>query len=208
MDKKINPLKLIGYPPRQQAIFDLLVLAGAENFALFGGAARDADYAARKNRTPQINDYDLRVWLSPQDTKNFLEKLQTLSETPITETPSAGTGRIRYCLNWQGADLDISVRPVPEKYKSLKSIPVEAVAIDRALDADIGLCSIAIDPKGQAWATDEYEYDQLNNTLTVYPINDTSRRLAYASRMQGKFPDSKLIWLGGRHIVTSQPMPS
>ena len=209
MNKNIRQIELADYPPQLRMIFDVLNMAGAENYALFGGAARDADNAARKKRPPQINDYDIRVWFSPDtlesNTQAFVEKLRAYAN--VVETPSAGTGRIRYCMNLNGIELDISVRPVPDEYKNQKYIPAEAVAIDRALDADIGICSVAIDSTGRAWATEEYENDQEYDTLTVYPIADAGRRIAYTARMQTKFPTHKVIWLTSGPGFTP-PMPS
>ena len=207
MNKNVLQRELLGYPPQARQIFDVLEQAGAENFALFGGAARDADYAVRQNKPPRINDYDIRVWFAPatldSDTTAFVEKLKEHAE--VIETPSVGTGRIRYCLNLHSVELDISVRVTPAEYQNLEHVPVEAVAIDRALDADIGLCSIAIDPLGRAWSTDEYEYDQTHKTLTVYPIEDVSRRQSYAARMQRKFPENRLIWLSPLHTRQFNP---
>jgi hypothetical protein len=192
--KTIVPVMLAAYPPLLRDIFNLLTDAGARQFALFGGAIRDADHAARCNRQPKINDYDLRVWLSPVDhedrRRDFIVRLATLPGKDITEMPSAGTQRLRYGLDYKGADLDISIRPAPDQ-----SGAAEAVAIERAGDGDIGLCSVAVDPLMQAWATPEYEQDQRNKTLSVYLIEDAERREAYTTRMQGKFPDHRLVWL-------------
>lgn len=208
MNKIVRQIDLADYPPKLREIFDMLSLAEAENFAVFGGAPRDADYAARHNKPPRINDYDIRVWFNPdnleEETKAFVEKLKQYAK--VVETPSAGTGRIRYCMSVCGVELDISVRPVPDEHKNQKYIPAEAVAIDRAMDADIGLCSIAIDSQGRAWGTGEYEYDQKNNTLTVYYSEDIDRRIAYAKRMQGKFPDNKLIWLNPPRTSKLNPL--
>jgi len=73
------------------------------------------------------------------------------------------------------------------------SLAPAAVAIDRAGDADIGLCSVAIDPHGQAWATAQYAQDRDNGTLTVYPIDDLARKDAYTKRMQAKFAAHRVI---------------
>jgi hypothetical protein len=193
--KDVRPIRVSAYPPLLTEIFDLLRNAGAAHYALFGGAVRDADHAARRGRCQaSIKDYDLRVWIDDSQSRDFIDRLSRLSGEPVEEEPSAGTGRIRYCLNFLGAPLDISLRTPPANSNG-KPIAAEAVAIDRAGDADIGLCSVAVDPRGQAWGTREYELDQQNDTLTVYPIADAERRAAYARRMQDKFPSNRLIWL-------------
>ncbi len=196
IEKTIKRIHLAGQPPLLREIFNLLQKAGARHYALFGGAARDADYAARKNRAPAINDYDLRVWLDQGNfeiaTKDFIETLGAISRKAIREEPSAGTGRILYRLNYMGADLDISIRPANLSDPDLRR---ESVAKERAGDSDIGLCSVAVDPLSRAWATKEYVADQANDTLTVYPNENIERRQAYAKRMKAKFPANKLIWL-------------
>jgi hypothetical protein len=189
-------IQLKGTPPQLQGCFDLLRAAGAEHFALFGGAIRDADYAARHSEIRPAKDYDLRVWLPAEGYEHHLllliRNLGALSGVDIRETPSAGTGRIRYCLDYCDVELDVSVRPVPDVFGGKKP-PAEAVARDRAADSDIGICSVAIDPLGQAWATPEYERDQTLFTLTGYLSADTERIAAYTARMQKKFPAHTVI---------------
>lgn len=79
--KKANPqqITLEGYPDLIKPCFDLLQAAGARYFALFGGAVRDADYAAYYHQPCKIKDYDIRIWFDPDDfeeqTKNFLGQL-------------------------------------------------------------------------------------------------------------------------------------
>lgn len=59
--EKPKPIKLHNSPPLMKQCFQLLQQAGADHFALFGGAVRDADYSARYNQPHRIKDYDLRV---------------------------------------------------------------------------------------------------------------------------------------------------
>lgn len=184
--KKVQEITLYGRPPLLTPVFNLLVQAGARHFALFGGAVRDADYAARHGEIRPIKDYDLRVWLPEDKEAGFV---RSLGEN-VRLTPSAGTGRIRYCLDFMGAELDISVRTFPSV-----DYPAEAVAQDRAADADIGLCSVAIDSLGRAWATAEYIADRDGRTLSVYPSSDVARMRAYTQRMQTKFPGHTIIAL-------------
>lgn len=194
--KSIQEVQLAGQPPLLREIFNLVHAAGAEFYANFGGAPRDADYAARRDQEPKINDYDLRIWLDERNfeerSQAFVNALERLSGETIRTDSSPGTGRPLYRFTYKGIDLDISVRPMP---LSEKTFAPEAVAIERAGDSDIGISSVAIDPLGRAWATKEYLFDQENRTLTVYPIEDAARRDAYAQRMQGKFPDHRLIFL-------------
>lgn len=187
---------LAGMPPLLKSVFDGLAKASATHFALFGGAIRDADYSARHGVNRPVKDYDIRIWLAPQNietqTQTLVERLRDAFNTTVRLTPSAGTGRIRYCFDFSGGELDISIRPVPDIYAG-KIPPVEAVARDRAFDSDIGICAVAIDPSGQAWARPEYLQDQINKTLSVYPIADAARKNAYTKRMRGKFPAHRVI---------------
>lgn len=164
-------------------------------FALFGGAARDADYGACHHEDRPVTDYDLRVWLPKHDHEErvlqFVTRMEEVAGTEVREVPSAGTGRIRYCLNVNGAEMDVSIRHLPEI-----ALAVASVAIERASDSDIGLSSVAIAPDGTAWATPEYLKDRDNHTLTVYPRANAERRLReYAERMQLKFPNHTVkLW--------------
>lgn len=183
-------------PPQIDHCFDVLREADPDApFALFGGAVRDADYAAYHGEYRPVNDYDLRVWL-PGDAheervREYVARLGGLAATPVREVPSAGTGRIRYCLDYRGAEMDVSIRtPVTT------SLAVARVAIERAGDSDAGLSSVAIAPDGTAWATSEYAADRNNRTLTIYPRPNAERRLReYTARMREKFPDHTVVWL-------------
>lgn len=194
MHKIISPIALAAKPPALTEIFNLMNKAGATHYALFGGAIRDADYAARKAKDPRINDYDMRVWLDnrnfEKNSQVFINRLSQLAGLAIRTEPSAGTGRILYRFKHGDNDIDLSLRPADLS----KAFPQD-VAIDRAGDSDIGICSVAIDPSGQVWATPEYLQDQENSTLTAYPIEDAERRTAYTARMQAKFPENRLILL-------------
>lgn len=200
-----TPVALAGRPPLTETAFSFLKAAGATHFALFGGSIRDADYAVRHKQPRAIKDYDLRIWLPAENydahLKSFIAKLASVSDMAIEEMPSAGTGRIRYGLNLKGAELDISVRPI----HNLSSLPLSAVAKDRAEDSDIGICSVAIDATGQAYATPEYLADQNNKTLSVYPNDDRDRISAYTARMQQKFPDHLIVWLGNKPAPDAAP---
>jgi len=196
-DSKPQPVQLKGYPPCMVECFQLLRAADVQHFSLFGGAVRDADYSARHNQCRPIKDYDIRVWLPTADyaqhLEAFIKMLANVSNVTIEEVPSLGTNRIRHCLTYKGVELDISVRPTPEEFKN-HLVPVEAVAIDRSSDSDVGLCSVAIDSLGRAWAKPEYILDQIMKTLTVYPNTNSERKIAYAKRMKEKFPDHVIAW--------------
>ena len=195
MFKTVQQIELCAEPPDVERCFDILSQTDPEApFALFGGAARDADYAAHYNEDRPVNDYDLRVWLPEEDhderIRQFTSRMGIVARTEIREVPSAGTGRIRYCLNVNGAEMDVSIRPMPRI-----SLAIASVAIERASDSDIGLSSIAMASDRTAWATPEYLEDCNNRTLTVYPRANAERRLReYTERMQQKFPN---------HIVQS-----
>lgn len=184
---------LAGYPPLMKECFKLLEACGAKNYALFGGAVRDADYAARHNQVRAIKDYDIRVWLPDLDyeirVREFVEKLGKAARSSVKEVPSINSNLVRYCLYLDGVELDISIRRAPAG-----EIALEAAAINRARDCDIGLSAVAIDPLCRAWAMPEYLSDHLNKTLTVYPGADIERKMAYAKRMQEKFPEHKIVW--------------
>lgn len=206
MPKNIHEVGLTAYPSQVVRSFDILREAGSRSlgetafiaFALFGGAPRDADYAAYYGMESRVNDYDLRVWL-PEDyheerVADFVTNLGDVAHAEIRPTPSAGTGRIRYCLDVNGMEMDVSIRPGV-------AYSVAEVAISRAWDADIGLSSVAIAPDGTAWAADEYLGDRNDHTLSVYPDSSpgASRRLSeYTEKMKGKFSDHEVVWLGDK----------
>jgi hypothetical protein len=205
MIKDIQPIELVEMPLASQACFDTLAVAEPEApVVLFGGAVRDADYAAYHNVHRSINDYDLRILL-PDDnheerTEAFVAALAVAARNEVREVPSAGTGRIRHCvyldLGRLGIiDMDVSVRR-ESTIPNLHSEGVAAVAKERASESDIGLSSVAIASNGIAWASREYQQDRNNRTLSVYPRPNAERRLReYSERMQQKFPDHRVIWL-------------
>lgn len=166
-----------------RSISKLLASLGVEHFALFGGAIRDSDL-----KVP-INDYDVRVWMSFNEVPAFLNSLKF--KTEVQEKPSAGTGRIRYCFDYLGFSVDLTIRAIPQGSKLF----VETVAKERASDCDVGLSSVAMDPLGNAYATEEYLSDKANKRLSVYPGNDPERLKNYSERMKRKFPDFEVVWL-------------
>ena len=193
----ISAVTLVGYPPFMQPCFDLLKAAGANYYALFGGAVRDADYMARHNQHYNIKDYDLRIWL-PKDNYQqrlslYLAKLGALIRGPIESTPCPGTDQVHYCFLYNGIELDVSVRPIPDIFQD-ECVPMEAVACERASSSDVAISGVAIDALGRSWAQADYLHDQINKTLTVYLMNDSVRRHAYLTRMGGKFPHHRVIW--------------
>jgi hypothetical protein len=200
----VQRIELLAQPPLTKKCFELLEAAGATHYALFGGSIRDADYAKRYTQDRPIKDYDIRVWLPAEEyeqhEKNFVAKFAEVANTKIIEVPRPVTGGVRHCLYLNDVELDISLKPIPERFKN-KFIPVEAVAIDRASESDIGLCSVAIDPSGTAWARPEFQLDQINKTLTVYPFNNLKRRTEYTQRMQVKFPDHQVVWVDEKQLV-------
>jgi len=205
MHKDIQPIELEGMPPAYQACFDVLAEAEPEApIVLFGGAVRDADYAAYHRIPRPINDYDLRILL-PDDnhaerTEAFVAALAVAAKNDVREVPSAGTGRIRHCvyldLGSTGiVDMDVSIRRA-STIPDLRSDGVAAVAKERVSESDIGLSSVVIASNGIVWASREYQQDRNNRTLSVYPRLNAERRLQeYSERMQQKFPDHTVIWL-------------
>jgi hypothetical protein len=211
MQKIIRPAILSARPPALESCFDILRTTDPHApFALFGGAVRDTDYAAFHGIAAHVNDYDLRVWLPTDDHEErkleFVARLGTLAHTAIREVPSAGTGIIRYRLDYRGAEMDVSIRP-PVTYirdvniqtASADNLSVGSrVAIERVKESDIGLSSVAIGSDGTAWETPEHEADRANHTLTVYPRLDAERRLReYSERMLERFPNHEVIWPPG-----------
>jgi len=205
MIKDIQSIELAGMPPAYQACFDVLAEAEPEApVVLFGGAVRDADYAAYHSEHRPISDYDLRILL-PDDnhaerTEAFAAALAKAAGNEVREVPSAGTGRIRHCvyldLGSMGVvDMDVSVRresTIPD----LQSEGIVALAKERVSESDIGLSSVVIASNGIAWASREYQQDRNNRTLSVYPRPNAERRLReYSERMQQKFPDHLVVWL-------------
>ncbi len=198
MKKSIERITLQAQPPGINDCFELLREVAPESpFALFGGAVRDAEYAAHWRTPLELNDYDVRIWL-PEDehearTEDFVRLLGQVSGSEIEHKSSAGpSGRIRYYFTMSsGIELDVSVRK-----PATPSLTVARVAIERAGDADAGLSSVAIAPDGSAWATPEFQTDIENHTISMYPRPGSGDRLPeYAERMQAKFPDHEVIWL-------------
>lgn len=176
--------------------FAILDAAGVgEASAIFGGAIRDTYYAAHWGNVPRVNDYDVRVWL-PDDEyagreAEFAQRLGEAAGYPVEHKLSAGTNRVRYYVTMNDAELDVSVRP-----KAAADISGDAIAIDRAGDADAGLSSVALARNGNLWATPEFVQDIENKTISLYPRPENTVRLgAYAARMGQKFSDHDLVWL-------------
>jgi hypothetical protein len=203
MEKIIEQIELAAQPPGTEACFDLICeIVPEAPFALFGGAVRDAHYSATyPQEPPRINDYDIRVWLPEDDhevhTKEFVQRLGAFSGSEVEYRPSAGTGRIRYYLTWEGIELDISVRkPEIVVPSNSTSLAVARVALERAGESDAGLSSVAIAPDRTAWAMPEFQRDVTDRTITMYPRPNSGTRLPeYAERMQRKFPGHRVVWL-------------
>lgn len=192
INSRVEAIDLAGLPPQLVAIFHLLKSCGAEHFAIFGGAVRDADYAAYHIKTVSIKDYDLRIWLPVNDFANharaFIACLEKSIGNNVVLTPSPGTNNIRYVISYLEIELDISLRPIPAHFANL-TIPVEAVAIDRSFDSDIGISAVAIAPNSKAYARPEYIADRENKTLTICQHGNLERVRVYLERMKTKFPD-------------------
>lgn len=183
--KTVKQIRLHQQPPGWNQIAQLLVSSGASLLALFGGAIRDTELGL------PVNDYDVRVWMDDGEARAFISQL--LEVVDIEEVPSPGTNKIRYCFSYLGYWVDLSIRPVPVCY--LGYAPIDAVAQERAGDSDVGLCSVALDPIGRAFATEEYELDKTCKTLTIYQNSENQERLlVYARKMQNKFQGHKIIW--------------
>jgi hypothetical protein len=192
--KPVEKITLTTYPAKMNDCFALLRLAGAESFALFGGAIRDTEYASRHELLPSIKDYDIRVWLDEADYDinygNFLKKLGTLTGAAISKIPCPGTNHFHYTCLYQGVELDISIRPY--KMSDSKANLSSLIAREQAAKSDVAISAVAIDSSGQAWARSEFKEDILNKTLTVYSLHDEKRQVAYSTRMQLKYPEHAL----------------
>ena len=93
MDKIIQPIELTAQPTALGPCFDVLTATdGDAPIALFGGAVRDADYAAYHGEPRPVNDYDLRVLLPDEDhdarVREFVVKLGRVARSTIREVPS------------------------------------------------------------------------------------------------------------------------
>lgn len=161
---KIN---LLAYPRHMQTCFALLAACGATHYALFGGAVRDTDCAARYNIACAIKDYDIRIWMTPERWDDFLARVARHVNAPLQRAPAPGTDRLRYLVQLNGHELDLSFGNI--NVEQMQALPINAVAIDRIFNSDIALSAVAIDPTGQAWARKAYSEDRDNKTLTVYP---------------------------------------
>ena len=205
MDKHIEPIDLLATPPAYEACFDVLSAAEPEApFVLFGGAVRDADYAAYYNAPRPINDYDLRILL-PDDNHEerieaFAAALSVAAGNEVREVPSAGTGRIRHCVSLDLgrlgiAEMDVSVRRM-SAIPDLQTNGLATLATERVTESDAGLSAVVIAADSVAWAAREYQQDRNNRTISIYPRENAERRLQeYSQRMQKKFPDHRVIWL-------------
>ncbi|MET1033339.1 MAG: hypothetical protein ABWX94_02465 [Candidatus Saccharimonadales bacterium] len=204
MNKIIQQIEPAGYPPALDHCLEVLHRTDAvAPFAVFGGAPRDADYAAYHETESRLNDYDVRVWLPGDDheerARQFVSRLGIAANTFIERVPSAGTFIVRYCLSYKGADMDVSIRTQPPCSPHV----IESPAVERVTSSLIGISSIAIAPDRTVWATPEYLRDRNERTLTVYEdISTASDRDAkkwgeYVERMQQKFPEHTVVQYEG-----------
>ena len=181
MTKILVPCRLRSFPPLWNSLSDFLWHLGLRYYALFGGAIRDTDLGL------PVNDYDVRGWLDSWELPIFLERLK--ATCTVVETPSLGTGLIRYIFEYEGFPVDLSIRPFPtEDYRAY-----DAPAKERAMAADASLSSVALDPDGNAWSTLEYEHDRDNSVVTLYPNVDAERFAYYADKICKKFPTFRVI---------------
>lgn len=195
--KTAERLELAAAPAHLEEVFSRLAAAGAPVCALFGGAARDADLGALWGEPRAIKDYDLRCWLAPEllsqpDWENRFGQalLSAFPGSRLEMEPSAGTGRLRHVLRWEGLELDISARPAP----SAHATPAQC-AIDRALDSDASLSAVAIASDMSAWCESRYLGDRQTRTLSFYPGVEPDRLAAYSQRMTAKFPNASVCFL-------------
>lgn len=191
----VEAVILFGEPPLAREIFARLAAAGLPKAAIFGGCVRDADCSVAWREEVPIKDYDVRVWIedaSPSGTRDAVVRLEAALGVQSRIEPSLGTGRPRHAFDFAGAELDVSFRTAP---MAPGADAPEAVAIDRALDSDAALSSVALDPAMRAWARPEYAGDRDHRTLSFFPIADPDREAAYVARMSAKFPE-----LSVRHI--------
>jgi hypothetical protein len=184
--KIVEVYKSHSVPPLWYPLSDYLWNLGLTNHALFGGAIRDTNLRCK------INDYDVRGWLHPNQLPDFLERLKF--DSNVVETPSLGTGIIRYVFDFENRPVDLSIRPIPNEFTKM-TIPMDAVAKERATASDIGLSSVATDPDGITYATLEYVQDCANHTITVYPSDNLERSAYYADKMSKRFPTFKIVYL-------------
>lgn len=196
--KTVIPYEPLALPPLAKSIFCGLARAGVTQACIFGGAIRDAEYNRRFRATRQIKDYDIRIWL-PNDAAYDANKDALIPKLerefgPQTIMPSAGTGRPRHIFNFRSTELDVSIRPTPAN-AATGPLKAAAVAIDRAGDSDIALCSVALAPTLSGWCHPQYLKDRDNKTLTVFPNDDAARQAAYTARMHAKFPQHRIITL-------------
>jgi hypothetical protein len=201
MIKNIERIELNAMPPAFQECFDVLEATDPNApTVLFGGAVRDADYAATHGLQHRINDYDLRVLLPDdgydENVKRFASRLERVAGSEVREVPSEGTDRIRHCVSLDLrrlgiVEMDVSLRPASSVLSGL-----DALAAERVNESDIGLSSVAIASNGIVWAAREYRMDRDNRTLTVFPRLNAERRLRdYTKRMKRKFPTHRVIEL-------------
>lgn len=192
MRKHVQEINLSAMPAKLDECFEVLQEVGVEQYALFGGAVRDTDYAAYHGIDRAIKDYDVRIWLPQeeydQQLLEFVANLGRVTISPLRIVPAGGTPHVRYCFELSGTEMDVSVRPSKNGARL-----IAATAIDRVSDADIGLSAVAIAPDKTAWATPEYLTDRNNRTLTVYPDPNADRLADYTARMMSKYPDHTIV---------------
>lgn len=192
MGKEVQEITLNAMPAKLDECFEIMEEAGVEQYALFGGAVRDTDYAAYHGIDRTIKDYDVRVWLPSeeydQQLLEFVANLGRVTVSPLRIVPAGGTSHVRYCFEFSGTEMDVSIRPRKNGTRL-----IAATAIDRASDADIGLSAVAIAPDKTIWATPEYLTDRDYCTLTVYPDTNADRLADYTARMMSKYPDHIVV---------------
>jgi hypothetical protein len=166
-------------------IREMLCYLGATNFALFGGAIRDACL----ERT--INDYDIRIGMNKIEADWFIDHLE--KHFVVSTKISEGTGKIRHCFEMLDATVDLSIR----HYTTIESY--DFIAQERAMDADIGISAVATSGwTDNTYARSEFFTDMFNGSLTVYApdtSNDLVRIDRYVQKIGAKFPGRKVNYL-------------
>jgi hypothetical protein len=170
-------------------IFDKLKNAKCEDCCIFGGSLRDSDKNVRENTNTHQNvkDYDIRIWTYDFDKTIHLLTKQFGKPKPVLGHFSCAS-KPRYIFHIWDVELDVSLRIKPNNCNLI-------CAQERALDSDIGLSSIAMEPNGICCGRPEYVKDRDNKTLTIIKreYRDEKRIQNYTKRMQGKFPNHMII---------------
>lgn len=170
--------------PFSKDIFYILNKLEYHNSVIFGGSIRD--FVLSNYQTNTINDYDIRI----VSTKLDIDIANSL--TPYfgqyTIVPSLGSNKQRFLFNFNGIELDISIRSINPNNSTLFRN-----ALERSHNSDAAISSFVLDSTLACFCRIDAIYDIENNSLTFYNSQNIERLDYYIKKMENKFPNRKRI---------------